>query len=57
LTRVDRDQGILWWGIDVANASSAAPGVWEAQGRGVPGTYARDRHVRLEPAALQLLLR
>lgn len=57
LVKIDRDDSILWFGIDTVNASNSRPGTWERRGLGVPGTWARDRHTQLEPAALELMLR
>jgi hypothetical protein len=57
LVKVDRDDGILWFGVDTVNASNSRPGRWEREDVGVQGTYARDRHTRIEPAALEVLFR
>jgi hypothetical protein len=57
LVKVDKDDGILWFGIDTVNSSNSKPGKWEQQGVGVEGTYARDRHTHIEPAALETVFR
>jgi hypothetical protein len=57
LATVDAGDGIQWYGMDVVNASNNRPGRREQAGIGASYTYGRDRHTRIEPAALQLLFR
>jgi hypothetical protein len=51
----DNSDGIFWFGIDTVNVSNSRPGKWEVEGGGC--CHQRDRHTRIEPAALEYLLR
>ncbi|KAF6254547.1 hypothetical protein COO60DRAFT_312524 [Scenedesmus sp. NREL 46B-D3] len=51
----DNGDGIFWFGIDTVNASNSKPGKWEAANSGC--CHPRDRHTRIEPAALEYVLR
>uniref|UniRef100_A0A383VT21 Uncharacterized protein n=1 Tax=Tetradesmus obliquus TaxID=3088 RepID=A0A383VT21_TETOB len=51
----DNSDGIFWFGIDTVKPSNSKPGKWEVEGGGC--CHARDRHTRIEPAALEVMLR
>jgi hypothetical protein len=51
----DNSDGIFWFGIDTVTASNSKPGKFEAEHSGC--CYPRDRHTRIDPAALEYMLR
>jgi hypothetical protein len=57
LAKVANGDGIFWFGINTVKSSNSRPGRWEQARLGPPITYGRDRHTRIEPAALEVLFR
>jgi hypothetical protein len=51
----DNSEGIFWFGIDTVTSSNSKPGKWEAENSGC--CHQRDRHTRIDPAAVEYMLR
>lgn len=55
LVEDDKSDGIFWWGVDTTKPQNSAPGHHEQAGSGC--CHERDRHTRMEPTALDYVLR